>query len=298
MNVIVTGAAGLVGQFVVAKLVELGSPKVIAQSRSFSGLRSRSTEINLVELDLLGGNAVQELVSFAPDVIVHCAAQIPMGTISFQDSAQINQKIDENILNVAQRCGSKVVFISSAGVYEDAALPWRESQPVFPRTAYAREKLSSEELLSGLAVPGVSLRITSPYGGLQNSSRNVLYKFLYGAISNQPLSVYGSGARCQNFVFAGDIADAVALVIVELESSIDISGVFNIAGDNSTSMKDLATVIVELVGKGEIVYSGKVDTDEHFKSEIDITKAQEILGWVPKTKLKNGIQSLVNLIEG
>jgi nucleoside-diphosphate-sugar epimerase len=250
-----------------------------------------------MEFDLLNVNVVQEMTAVAPAVIVHCAAQIPIGAISDQDAAQINRKIDQNILNVAQRSGAKVVFISSSAIYEDVVLPWEESLPVSPRSMYAKEKLSSESYFSGLTKPGISLRITSPYGGFENAGRNVLYKFVHAAISNQQLPLYGSGKRCQNFIFAGDIADAVALVILEIKKCSSIAGIFNIASDSSINMMDLATIIVQLVGKGEIVYSSSVDADDHFKSEIDIGKARQMLGWAPSTKLMNGIQSLIDTME-
>ena len=297
MNVIVTGATGLVGRFVVEKLVELGSFTVIAQSRNLSDLRLLSLNISYMEFDLLNVNVVQEMTAVAPALIVHCAAQIPIGAINDQNAAQINRKIDQNILNVAQRSGAKVVFISSSAVYEDVTLPWKESLRVSPRSMYAKEKLFSESYFSELTNPGISLRITSPYGGFENAARNVMYKFVHAAIANQQLTLYGSGMRCQNFIFAGDIADALVLVILKIKKCSRIAGIFNIASDSSITMLDLATSIVQLVGKGEIVYSSSVDADEHFKSEIDIDKARQMLGWAPSTNLMNGIQSLIDTIE-
>jgi nucleoside-diphosphate-sugar epimerase len=298
VKVLVTGASGLVGQFAVDRLMELKKITVIAQCRNYSSLRATSAKIKVLELDLINDDASQKILSFSPDIIVHCAAQIPTSTVGDEECAQINRKIDENIFYAAQRCASKVVFLSSTAVYENCLVPWSESQSVSPQARYAKQKRLSEIRFSELAVPSISLRITSPYGGCQNAERNVLYKFIHAAISNQVLPVYGLGLRRQNFVFAGDVADLIAYIVSEIKNGLNVSGIFNVAGDSAISMRDLATRIVQLSGKGEVVYVKGTVEDEQFDPHVDMTKTREILKWMPSTRLVDGVQNLITALGG
>ena len=296
INVIVTGANGLVGKFVANKLSQLDKIHVVAQYRNHLTVDNSISNIYFEEIDLASEHAITKLSSFSPKIIVHCAAQIPTDLIGNEECAHANRKIDNNIFIVAAKFQSKVIFISSAAIYENSASPWSESISVSPSTNYAKEKLISELSFSKLPVLSTSLRITSPYGGIQKPDRNVLYKFIHAAISDQSLSIYGTGARCQNFIYAGDIADAIKMIVSSFLGGYNISGIFNIAGDSSISMIDLAKLIIKVSGKGDIMVLEN-SHDEVFKNpRIDLSKAKEIIGWMPATEIDVGIGELINII--
>jgi UDP-glucose 4-epimerase len=88
----------------------------------------------------------------------------------------------------------------------------------------------------------VSLRLTSCYGPGMNVD-SVLPYFAKSAIEGRKLTWFGTGARSQNFVHVRDVTRALLLAA---ESTA--TGVINIGGAESTSMKDLAQLIVKLTG--------------------------------------------------
>jgi len=297
MNVLVTGASGLVGNFIISKLIEIREVTLFAQSRNSSDFINSSLNINFLEIDLTSEKANEEILTILPHVIIHCAAQIPTDLFGDEYCSDLNRKIDKNIYLIAQRCNSKVIFLSSTAIYEKSIMPWSESQPVSPISSYAKQKLSSEITFSQLQIPCVSLRITSPYGGLQNAKRNVLYKFMHTAMLNEPLRVYGSGKRNQNFIFAGDIADVIKIILIKYLEGFDISGIFNIACDSTISMRDLAKLIVRIVGGGEVVSIDGFNEEDQIMPKVDISKANDLLNWNPNTKIEDGIHHLITMLK-
>jgi nucleoside-diphosphate-sugar epimerase len=125
-----------------------------------------------------------------------------------------------------------------------------------------------------------------------------LYKFIHAAIRGEPLIVMGSGNRCQDFICGTDIAEAVWKVISIVISGEKLKGIFNIANGSSISMKELAMLIVEVVGGGTVIQSETEEVSEIIDFRVDIEKAKASLGWQPKITVRNGVAALVKSLGG
>lgn len=296
MIVLVTGANGLVGRHIVDKLSKEKAVVVIAQFQSDPLPSWCNNNISLLKTSFCNKNSSSLFDKVVPDVIVHCAAKIPTSAISSEDAANINRVIDSAIYNVALRHNTPVIFISSVIVYETSSAPYQEDTVLHPISPYALQKYESEFIFSALNKSSVSFRISSPYGGYQEPSRNVLYKFAHSALNGENLRVYGTGNRCQDFIYAADIADAVWDVIATWISGVELGGIYNIASASPISMKDLAIMIADIVGQGVVVISGEVDADEYNNPQIDIKKAYEEFSWQPSTSLAIGIRNVIGAL--
>lgn len=291
-RVLVTGASGLVGQHVINLLGRFDRFSVVAQTRREIPSHGIKT-VPVMRLGLDDPGADDLLAIQRPNIIVHCAAQIPTSTIPANAAAATNRKIDEVVCSAADRCGAQIIFISSASVYENNSGPYEENAETTPTNLYAKQKKESEMRFARLGQDNTSLRVSSPYGGKQSANRNVLYKFIHAAIQGNTLEIYGTGARQQDFVYAADIADAVYAVIVASQSERDVGGIYNIASGRAIPMRELAELIINIVGRGEIIYSKRNDDQENFAPKIDIQKAKDRLAWVPCTSLALGIKQTI-----
>ncbi len=292
MRVLVTGASGLIGKQVVAKLATEKSVSLIVPAHEKPNQScDRFVFIPKFRLDCdESGSALSDV---SPDIIVHCAAKIPTVTVSAEAAAAENARIDKAIYNVARSCGAQIIFMSSVSVYEQNIAPWDESNVVAPLNPYARQKHASEVLFSSFGIAAASLRVSSPYGGWQSAQRNVLYKFIYAAMMGQDLEIYGDGLRQQDFVYAPDIADAVWSIILARLAGTKIKGIFNIASGKPVSMSDLAELIVNVVGRGTVVKSDAVCVEAGLPPSLNIGKANAILNWCPSTALASGIEKTI-----
>ena len=296
VKILVTGASGLVGRHILDRLSMEKTISLVAQSKIERLGNRYDAGIACMHLELDSKKAQSILVSATPDIIVHCAAQIPTVTSSAKQVAEINRRIDAAVFSAADQCGAQVIFISGTNVYEGIDCPWIEGHTLHPFSPYAQQKYESEVLFSELKNCATSLRVSSPYGGRQNAGRNVLYKFIHAAMNGGVLKIYGAGSRRQDFIYATDISEAVWSVVLSRLSGKEVGGIFNIASGSSTSMRELAELIVDIAGDGTVSSFGEEDAQENFDPQVDIHKANEALGWKPSTSLASGIGNVISSI--
>ena len=183
------------------------------------------------------------------------------------------------------------IYISSTHVIgKPKVLPITESHLVNPLDIYYSTKLFAEHLTGLLENDGFNayiLRIPSPIG--QKMPKNkILTTFVRNALQNRAIKMFGMGTRKQNYVDVRDIAYAVSLC---LEKSA--SGIFNIAGKSCISNLDLANTCIKLLrSSSKIVFSDQPDPDENLRWEISISKAEKILGYMPKYTIEDSISHM------
>jgi nucleoside-diphosphate-sugar epimerase len=115
-------------------------------------------------------------------------------------------------------------------------------------------------------------------------------------MANLDLHYYGSGEREQNFTAAEDVARAIAAAI-SLEG---VSGLFNIAGGRSITMRELAELVVSTVPgtTSMVVPLGRPDPQESYRAAFDLIRARDGLRWTPSIPLEEGIRHWVAYARG
>lgn len=133
------------------------------------------------------------------------------------------------------------------------------------------------------------MRISSPYGFRQENN-TVLKKFILSVYAGDDIYYFGRGERTQNFVDVRDVSQAVVKCLNDSQN-----GIFNIASNCSVSMKDLADLVVD-IGRNEFnavsaVHRGEeLDSEEDVRINIDISLAENVIGWKPQIELADGIR--------
>ena len=133
-------------------------------------------------------------------------------------------------------------------------------------------------------------RIFNTYGPRMGlSDGRVVSNFVRKAIMGEKITVYGDGTQTRSFQYVDDLVAG----LIALMDNDEHSGPFNIGNPGEFTMNELADVVKELISKDAKVQYVKNTPDDPSKRRPDITKAKELLGWEPKTSLREGLPAMI-----
>lgn len=285
---LVTGAAGFIGSHVCLGLERLGW-QIIALTRR--PLHSRFPKIKPLVGDITVPDSLNDLQKQDIKAIFHFAALVPHNKEnSYGEFMTANAVGTANLLDYFGRSKAEI-FVYASGttvIGKPQYQPIKEDHPLLPVTPYQVSKLSGEycctEFARRTGRKVVSLRISSPYGpGMPNS---VLSFFLRCAKEGKTLSVYGTGARVQNFLWVEDIIHACTANYTSNHTC------YNLAGPTSISMLELAKLACELNNRdlSFIRTNFKEDPEENSLWFVDNTLLQSEIGVRPSTDIRSGCE--------
>jgi UDP-glucose 4-epimerase len=179
---------------------------------------------------------------------------------------------------------------------EPKFLPVDEMHPANPLSPYAESKLVAERYCLGFdkrqLCRSVVLRFFNVYGSRQGLSEysGVISRFVDFARRGLPLTVFGDGSATRDFVYVGDVVEAIVRC---LEGAVPVGGVFNVGVGKPVTVKALAEAVLELVpsGSGVSYEEPRVGDSQH--SYADVGKAERVLGFRAVTGLRDGLRVLV-----
>jgi len=285
-RVVVTGANGFIGRYVVNALLK-ERYEVIAIVHS--AIHEHKNEVTYVKADISVKKDIQNACDLIKncDVFVHIAANI-----NFNDKEGL---INTNCLGTyfvsymaKQLQAEKIVYLSSIPVIGvPQILPINEEHPINPISLYHRTKHFGEEVLMqecGKDMSVVILRIPSPIG-VGMSECNFLSYLIHNMLQHKTIQIYGKGQRLQNYIDVRDIARAVVKGI-----EINEEGLFLIASPDGITNIELAKLCKKVVGSGsEIITGVGIDKEEHFRWDINTQKAKDRLDFVTRYSIEETV---------
>jgi UDP-glucose 4-epimerase len=296
VNILLTGATGLVGTDLLSSLLGAGHV-VTAVSRhsenSNANVTWRMADFTEDSRPFLANLPI-------PDAVIHCAAAKDAGGTpeELHRIREVNFRFTDELWAWAGRSRVPVVlFISTMNFLRRPLLEnITEDHPVGPSNAYGMSKLWGELSLFRHAehhgFRAISFRITSPVCfDLERMHDNVVRLWINDARVGSPLHVQAGGKRIQDFVATSDIALAV-LRAVERQNA---AGVFNIAAGDSLSMLDTARLIANRFGGRYIVDLG--DNAPFERWCVSLEKARAILDYRPQYSSSGSITTLMTTLE-
>jgi len=305
---LVTGGAGFIGSHLTEALAHQGCGVTVLDnlaSGHAANLAAVAGRVRFVQGDIRNP-ADLESATAGCEVVFHLAAvvSVPRTTEDPLGSAAVNETGSLQVLEAARRAGARrVVFASSSAVYgDDPALPKREDMAPRPLTPYAAQKLAVEyhqgvyTLLYGLEA--VSLRFFNVFGPRQDPASpysGVISIFMSRALKGEPPVIYGDGRHSRDFVFVGDVVQAL---ISAAKSSSAPGKVFNVGTGQSLTISGLWGMIAALSGcAAKPVHQPPRPGDiPHSLSAIDAAAAD--LGFVPRVSLESGLRSTLDWYRG
>lgn len=292
MKILLTGSQGLIGRSLSMFLKEKGAEVIPYDPKE-------NPRNNILDFDNLKKEAAEA------DGIIHLAALTQPKTAyeKPRDCVNINIVGTANILEVARNSEKRpwVIFISSREVFgEGAALPIREDTPRNPATIYGLTKFIGEDFCKnyseGYGLKTRILRLTSVYGENDFQDR-VIPKFVSLATKGDPLVIYGTGEETFDFTYVEDIVEGIWQTISETERSQKTHDDFILSFGSPVSLKDLAETIIKETGSSSQI---KYEKKPHFsttKCYADHSKAKDVLGFQPKTDIRQGIKLIIKNIK-
>lgn len=304
MRAFVTGGAGHIGSTLVDALLARDDQVTIFDDFS-SGLEENIEGALANGADLIRGSvAVRSETAAAgekasPDVVFHMAAHahIAYSLENPTHDLRINVEGTVNALEVARKAGARFVFAASCAEYGDPAgngvpMPIPEDAPLRPISPYGQSKLAAEgyvtlyRILHGL--PTTSLRFGNVYGPRQTplGEAGVVSIFCQRLLEGGKPTVFGTGEQTRDYTYVDDVVDGLLAAVDR-----DADGEFNLGTGHETTVLQLVRILGELGGRDDFEpefsegHAGDIP-----RMSLDSGKAREVLGWEPRTALRDGLQ--------
>lgn len=325
-RVIVTGGAGFIGSRLVERLLELGADVMVVDKLYLSNTNTKVWEAKIRRLseiyakhgykvpqleviDLSIERDKFKLLAKEYDVVFHLSAVF--GGREFVDKYQAECSrifaIDHNVISGSYEAGvERIHYSSSACVYppslnkpgyllhEDDILStgegWRSSDNL-----YGFAKLMGElQLMVFHRERGLKAsicRYLTVYGPGQFDTSHAIAALIEKALNKQdPYIIWGSGEQERGFTYVDDIVEGTILATEKIEDATPI----NLGWDKRYKIKDVAQMILEVTGhKPEEIVFDRTKPEGPFSRALDVRGARELLGWVPKIDLEEGIRRTV-----
>jgi len=298
MNVLITGANGLLGQKLVKLISEEGDFDVIATSKGrsrFSGTR----DIIFESLDITYPERVVEVFKkYQPDFVINTAAMTNVDQCEEEKKAcrEINVNAVSSLLKASEEAGSFFIQLSTDFIFDGKDGPYTEAALPHPLSYYGESKLASEVLVRGYEYSWAIVRTVLVYGVSQNMSRSNIILWVKQCLETEsPIQVVNDQFRTPTL--AEDLAMGCNLIIKNRAS-----GIFNISGLDLLTPYQMALRTADFFGLDKSLISEtnsrefRQTAERPARTGFIIDRARENLGYHPHT-FEEGIEVLANQLD-
>lgn len=306
MTILVTGGAGFIGSHVVKALLARGEEVMIIDDMNSyydpqlkkARLAQFQQEIVFYQVpvwDLEQMRKVFQAHRFSK--ICHLAAQAGV-RYSLQDPFAYNRTNVQGmlvILELMKEFGIKdLVYASSSSVYGgNKKMPFAAEDRVDqPLSLYAATKRANElyayvyHHLYGFNCYG--LRFFTVYGPWGRPDMS-LFKFTKAILEGNEIDVYNQGKMKRSFTYVQDIVDGVLKALDQVKGY----DLFNLGNPTAVELLEYISLIEKAVGKKAKKRLLPMQQGDVPDTIADITHTTEVLGWVPKVSLEQGVHEFV-----
>jgi dTDP-4-dehydrorhamnose reductase len=228
-RILVTGATGLLGPFLMSEAAHLGSVLGLARN-------SVTNPVDLTRIDQVR----TALKGFDPEIILHAAAMTDVDRCESEPARafQQNKTTTENLAEVAS-ANCKIVYFSTDQVYPNRTGPHKECD-ASPINIYGKSKLAGEQAV--LRRKNSLVLRTTFLCRSRSKGRLSLFDFFFNAIVNrQKISIF------RDVLFSPISASTLAQITLELAIS-DLIGIYNVGARNGLSKARVFALVSELLG--------------------------------------------------
>lgn len=298
-----TGAAGFIGSHTSERLLELGHEVLAVDNfSSYYDISLKETNSKALEnkglkthrLDLRTDD-LSDLVTEDLDCIFHFAAHPGIEvTSTFEDYFSNNVLGTQRLLTATEPLKSKPFFvnIATSSIYGLSATLTEDQVPL-PASWYGVTKLAAEQLVLAYSrrnlLQSCSLRLYSVYGPRERPDK--LYTRLIDCgLNDKEFPLFdGSLEHLRSFTYVQDIVDGIVSVIGR--EDICNSEIFNLGTEEENSTATGIAIVEEILQiKIKIVHKDARPGDQS-RTRANIDKARKLLGYNPKTGLKEGLEA-------
>ncbi|MDO8425425.1 MAG: GDP-mannose 4,6-dehydratase [bacterium] len=317
-NILVTGGAGFVGSHVCERLLERA--KVICMDNFVSGTQRniehllRRPDFIFVKHDVtmpMDLTAFPELARFKVEFqgvqeIYHLAC--PTSPKDFEDlrvqTLLANSYGTVNALHLAHQHGAKLLLGSSSVVYGKRTRGGYQAEDDYgvvdhlgPRACYDEGKRFAETIVATYrqqyGITAKIARIYRTYGPRQRLRiGEMVPDFVVNALEGKDLTIYGDESFTTSLTFVDDVVSGLLALM-----DSDEAGPMNLGSTETYKIADVARRVIELTGSSSQI---RFVDPLLFMTELgipDISKARNLLNWMPITRLDDGLQKTIDFAQ-
>ena len=295
MKILILGGNGFLGSHLIDSLLGLGH-ELISLDVSAERFRSNIPVVNYIEADFGNRGILEEVFKKGVDIVFHLASTTLPASSNSDPIFDIQTNLIESValLDLCVKYPvKKFIFISSGGtVYGDTNTLTSISEDCGqnPLCSYGIVKSAVEKYLYlyrhlyGLNY--VALRLSNPYGPRQSPHRKLgaVSTFLYQALTNQTIEIWGDGNVIRDFLFVSDFSRACISSI-----NSDFNGVINIGSGEGITLNELLREIEVVVNKPLLVCYSDARSVDVPRLVLDRSLAFKSLNWRPEISIKEGL---------
>ena len=297
-RILVAGGAGFLGSHLCDRLLADGA-NVICVDNFFTGARENVKHL----LSNPNFEMIRHDVTFPlyieVDAIYNLAC--PASPIHYQHDPVQTTKTSVhgaiNLLGLAKRVKARILQASTSEVYGDPEVHpqteryWGHVNPIGPRSCYDEGKRCAETLFFDYwrqhKLEIKVARIFNTYGPrMHPNDGRVVSNFVVQALLGRDITIYGDGSQTRSFCYAEDLIDGVVRLMA---TKREVTGPINLGNPVEFTILELAKMVVELTNSRSRISYGPSPVDDPKQRQPDVSQAEKLLGWGPRTTLEKGL---------
>ena len=295
---VITGGAGFIGSHLCDRLLNDGF-RVICLDNLITGSKENIRHLLKNKNFVFSKQNVSKYINIKDrvDFVLHFASLAsPKDYLRFPiQTLKAGMLGTHNALGLAKAKKAKFMLASTSEVYGDPAVHpqkeeyWGNVNPIGVRSCYDESKRSAEALtMAYLRMHKIDtriIRIFNTYGPrMRINDGRVVPNFIYQALANKPLTIYGQGRQTRSFCYVSDLVEGIVRLM-----NVNYNLPLNLGNSKEFTIRELADIIKEIIPtRSKIIYK-PLPADDPKQRQPDISQAKKILGWQAKIQLREGL---------
>ncbi|MEE2609249.1 MAG: UDP-glucuronic acid decarboxylase family protein [Acidobacteriota bacterium] len=304
-RIVVTGIAGFIGSHLADRLLNQGHI-VIGLDNLLTGSADNIKHLDHRRFTFINHDVTEHIsIDGQVDFVLHWAS--PASPTDYLEwpipTLKVGALGTHKALGLAKAKGATFVLASTSEVYGDplehpqAESYWGNVNPIGPRGVYDEAKRFAEAITVAYyryhKVNAKIARIFNTYGPrMRIKDGRAIPTFIAQALAGENITVFGTGNQTRSFCYISDLVDGI-IRLMESSSNEPV----NLGNPKEMTINAIAQQIVAMTGSRSRIIHRPLPIDDPKVRQPDITRARELLGWIPHVTIDEGLRRTIDYVK-